>query len=418
MKATGVIVLCLAALVTTAFGADDYFLDQVDDALTFTAFHDRLRARLSGTFDLEGYFLQQPAPGLLFTDQDFLLIPRLSLFLDAQLGPHIYVFAESRVDRGGFDPGQGNIRPWLNEYAVRFTPRDDTRLNLQIGQFATVVGNWVPRHGSWDNPFVTAPLPYEHVLGIWDEQAGDSAATILEWAHIQPRVSAAMEYADKNQAMPVIWGPGYTSGAALTGATEQFDYAVEFKNASLSSRPESWPVTSTNWRYPTVSGRVGYRPDEMWNLGVSASAGSYLRPELASTLPAGHGLDDYRETVLGQDAEFAWHYWQIWAECYETRFAIPLVGNADTLAYYLEAKYKFTPQFFGALRWNQELFSTIPDGAGGFVRWERPVWRVDVAPSYRFTPHTQVKIQYSIQHEDLTSRWANQLLAVQFTIRF
>ena len=27
---------------------------------------------------------------------------------------------------------------------------------------------------------------------------------------------------------------------------------------------------------------------------------------------------------------------------------------------YIEAKYKFTPQFFGALRWNQQLFSTIP----------------------------------------------------------
>ena len=417
MKATGIIVLCLAALVTTAFGADDYFLDQVDDALTFTAFQDRLRARLSGTFDLEGYFLQQPPPGLLFTDQDFLLTPRLSLFLDAQLGQHIYVFAQSRADRG-FDPSEDNIQVRLDEYAIRFTPGDDDRLSLQIGKFATVVGNWVPRHGSWSNPFVTAPLPYENLVGIWSTTAADSAATILRWAHIQPLATAEQEYEDKPERMPVIWGPNYTSGAALEGTTGQIDYAAELKNASLSSPPGSWSATSTNWRDPTVTGRLGYRPDEMWNLGFSASTGSYLSPAAKPTLPAGYGLDDYRETLLGQDAGFAWHYWQIWAECYETRFAIPLVGNADTVAYYFEAKYKFTPQLFGALRWNQQLFSTIPDGTGGSVGWGRDIWQVDVAPGYRFTPHTELKIQYSIQHESLASRWLSQMLAVQFTVRF
>src|SRR5580700_6772143 len=108
MKASGVIVLCFAALATAAFGADD-FLDQVDDALTFAAFQDNLRVRLSGTFDLEGYFLQQPPPGLVFTDQDALVNPRLALFLDAQLGPHLYAFAQSRVDRG-FDPSDGGAQ--------------------------------------------------------------------------------------------------------------------------------------------------------------------------------------------------------------------------------------------------------------------------------------------------------------------
>jgi hypothetical protein len=416
MKASGVIVLCFAALATAAFGADN-FLDQVDDALTISAFQDTLRARLSGTFDLEGYFLQQPPPGLIFSDKDFLLNPRLALFLDAQLGPHIYAFVQSRADRD-FDPSEDNIRVRLDEYAVRFTPGDDARLNLQIGKFATVVGNWVPRHASWGNPFVTAPLPYENLTGIRDTGAAHSAATILNWAHIQPRVSAAAEYGDKDKRLPVIWGPSYASGAALEGTTGQIDYAAELKNASLSSRPESWSATSTNWRSPTVSGRLGYRPNEMWNLGVSASTGSYLRPTADARLPAGHGLDDYREIVLGQDAGFAWHYWQIWAECYETRFAVPLVGHADTLAYYFEAKYKITPQLFGALRWNQQLFSTLPDGAGGSVRWGRDIGRVDAAAGYRFTAQTQLKIQYSIEHESLTSRWLSHFVAVQFTVRF
>ena len=36
-------------------------------------------------------------------------------------------------------------------------------LNVQAGKFATVVGNWIERYDSWNNPFITAPLPYENM---------------------------------------------------------------------------------------------------------------------------------------------------------------------------------------------------------------------------------------------------------------
>jgi hypothetical protein len=109
---------------------------------------------------------------------------------------------------------------------------------------------------------------------------------------------------------------------------------------------------------------------------------------------------------------------QFWAELYETRFAIPTVGDADTFAYYLEAKYKFTPQFFGAVRWNQQVYGTVPDGASGQVRWGRNLWRVDVAPGYRFTPHIQVKLQLSLEHGASDERTYSGLIAGQLVIRF
>ena len=40
----------------------------------------------------------------------------------------------------------GKIGLRLDEYAVRFTPSRDGTLSLQLGQFATIVGNWVARH--------------------------------------------------------------------------------------------------------------------------------------------------------------------------------------------------------------------------------------------------------------------------------
>ncbi|PYK63950.1 MAG: hypothetical protein DMF21_10410, partial [Verrucomicrobia bacterium] len=73
---------------------------------------------------------------------------------------------------------------------------------------------------------------------------------------------------------------------------------------------------------------------------------------------------------------------------------------------------------FGALRWNQQLFGDVPDGAGSDVHWAQDLGRIDAALGYRFTPHTQLKIQYSFQHETTGHEDDNHLVAAQFTIRF
>jgi len=396
---------CLLACTVRAFEIDDFF-DRLDNALTIAAFEGNLRVRLSGTIDTEFYNFQQPAPGLINSEIDNLFNPRLTLFLDAQLGSRIYFFAQSQLDRG-FDPSDQGAQVRLDEYALRFTPWDDGRFNLQMGKFATVVGNWVPRHLSWENPFINAPLVYENVTPTSDKIA---PASPLDFVHRFDN--------GKYEFNPVIWGPSYASGISISGRLGRFDYAAEMKNASLSSRPESWNVTATGFDHPAFSARLGFRPNQIWNFGLSVSDGPYLRPEAEQTLPPGRGIGDYREFVIGQDASFAWHHLQLWAEFYEARFEVPRVGDADTFAYYLEAKYKFTPQLFGALRWNQQLFSNSPDGAGGQVRWSQDLWRVDVAAGYRFTSHIQLKLQYSFQHETTGPRDDNHLIAAQLTVRF
>jgi hypothetical protein len=398
--------LCVFACTAYALEIDDYF-DPLDSALTISAFHDNLRARLSGTLDLEIYNFDQPAPGLIDSSIDTLFNPRLTLFLDAQIGSQIYFFAQSRFDRG-FDPSDHGAQIRLDEYAFRFTPWNDGRLTVQIGKFATVVGNWVPRHLSWENPFVDAPIVYENVTAIRDKYAPVSPFDFIY----------GPTYYKKYAFNPVIWGPSYASGISVSGRLDRFDYAVEMKNASLSSRPESWNVTESSFEPPTFSGRVGFRPNEAWNFGFSASEGPYFQRQAQPTLPPGSDIDDFREFVLGQDASFAWRHLQVWAEIYEARFEVPTVGNADTLAYYVEAKYKFTPQLFGAIRWNQQFFGRVDDGFGNNLRWSPDVERIDLAAGYRFTSHIQLKFQYSFQHETSGQGNDNHLIAAQLTTRF
>src|SRR5947207_812465 len=270
--------LCLFTCTACAFDTDAFF-DRLDTALTISAFQNNLRARLSGTLDLEFYNFEQPPPGLIISDSDNLFNPRLTLFLDTQIGSQIYFFAQSRLDRG-FDPTDNGAQVRVDEYALRVTPWDDGRLTAQIGKFATVVGNWVPRHLSWENPFINAPLVYENVTPIRDKSAPLSVFDFIYGSH----------YCEKYAFNPVIWGPSYASGISVSGRLDRFDYAVEMKNASLSSRPESWTVTESRFEHPTFSDRVGCGPSKAGPDGCSRGSDPTSEPQIRLSVRSGRSV--------------------------------------------------------------------------------------------------------------------------------
>ncbi len=381
-------------------------LDRVEEALAFSTAGGELHGKFSGLASYEAYRFSGTPLGSVFTSRRDFFNPRLILFADVQMGSHWYGFVQSRFDRG-FNPRDHTTQLRMDEYALRLTPWNDGRFNFQIGKFATVVGNWVGRHQSWENPFVNAPMMYDNFTAIYDAEIPATAQKFL---------SGATD--DRYDYNPVIWGPSYATGASISGGLGKFDYAAEIKNSSLASRPESWELRSMNFAHPTISSRVGFRPDQAWNLGVSYSEGSYLLPRAFAGQPPGSGPGDYLQKVIAQDLSFAWHHLQLWAEVFASRFQVPNAGNADTLGYYLEAKYKFTPQMFGAVRWNQMHFSRMSDGTGGSAPWFPDMWRMDVASGYRPTAHTQIKLQYSLQHESVSFRPYSHMLALQLTIRF
>ncbi len=393
----------------------DELFDKFDQALTLSLADGKVRIRLSGLMDLEAYSLPQPAPGLIFTERYSLFNPRLTLFFDAQIGPHVYAFVQGRADQG-FDPGYRPGRVALDEYAVRYTPWGDGRISVQVGKFATVFGDWAPKHSSWDTPFITAPLAYENLTGMWDSSAADSLDTLRAWAGLSGAAGTTRRDAldSRYLRLPLIWGPSYASGAAIFGHIGKFEYAAEVKNSSLSSRPDDWDATQVQWRRPTFTARLGWRQNQSWNMGASGSIGTYLNRLASGSTAAGHSLSDYRQIMLGQDVSYAWHHWELAAEVMESRFEIPGLGDADSLAYYISAKYKFTPQIFGALRWNQHVFGTLPYGRGGSDKWGGDIWRTDVALGYRFNAHTQLKLQYGIERRAADIAGFGHTFAAQF----
>jgi hypothetical protein len=406
-----------AALVLLAHAAGAIeALDRVDQALRWQTADGSARVALSGRLDVETYWIDQRPPGLVFGDDGPFANTRLVLLLDAWLGKHLYAFVQARADRG-FDPRlvpDGDAR--ADEYLVRWTPLASPALNLQLGKFATLVGNWVLRHDSWQNPFVTAPLPYERVTTVSDDAAPDSPAAFR----------ARRDLADKKRKwLPVVWGPSYASGASAFGRTDALEYGIEVKNAALGSRPSEWDGTERDWSEPTVSGRIGLRPSPAWAVGVSASTGPYLRHDAERSLRPGDDTADFRETVLAADARWSWRHLELWSEIFAARFEVPFAcrrctphsEDADSLAWYVEGRYRVTPSLFAALRWNQQVFADV-ESPGGDVASDRDAWRTDMALTYRFDRHVQAKLQYAIGRQTGSVQQGEQLVAAQLTIRF
>ncbi len=404
LKASSLI-LGLVLCATAVRGQE--WLDTLDDHLSIKTHNGFFRSDLSGLLDLEGYYIDQRPPGLLMENDSFLNY-RLSFFLDTRLGPHFYSFVQARMDRG-FDPGEKDFDARLDEYLLRWTPWNDSRLNLQIGKFATVVGSWVQRHDSWQNPLITAPLPYENLTPLADGDPPDSPTDLLARRHVSDV---------KTEWLPIIWGPVYATGASVFGSLGKFDYGLEVKNASISSHPYAWEPNGNLWEYPTASARLGFRPSPAWNHGISFSAGPYMTTESSAALPPGKSIGDYNQFTFDYDVSYAWHRWQWWGEVFLTRFQVPNVGNADLVAYYVEAKYKITASLFAAARWNQELYGTINNGLGGQEPWGNDMYRIDLALGYRLTRHLQGKLQYSFGHRQAALQQGEQLVAAQVTMKF
>lgn len=381
--------------------------DVLGESLSVTGADGMPSARLSMMTDVTVLVPERPPPGLLRSNDVPFVAPRAAFFFDATFGPRLAGHAQARIDRG-YDPGRqpdGDAR--FDEYFLEALLFERGQVTLRAGKFATVFGAWVERHLAWDNPLITAPALYEDMLAITDRTAPADFATFV-----------ARHDAPDNKAgwVPVIWGPSYTTGAALSGQVGQFDLAIEVKNAALSARPEAWSAVDHGFdTTPTVSGRIAWQPRADWTLGASASRGPYLRAEARRTLPPGRDLDDYLQTVIAADATFERHRLQLWLELARSDFEVPRVGDVGVFSGFVEARYKLAPQWWLAGRWNQSWFDDTPTLQQS---WDRDLRRLDIALGYRYDVHIEAKLEYSVGDQSGGDTNGNQLFAAQLVLWF
>lgn len=379
------------------------------DGFSFGSADTPYRVNLRPSIEATLWAGDRPSPALLNLRDDPFLAPRLSLAIDASAGSHWFFSANARWDRG-FDPGDrpdGDVR--LDEVMLRWRPFDDQRLNFQIGKFPSIFGAWTAQSDFFDDPFLLAPLPYSQIIGI-----NTRNLEAISPAAISARASgaaAAFSSLPKDLWTSILWGPGYASGACVFGATEHLDYALEIKNAALSSHPDSW--TDVNFNHPTLTARLGYRPDASWSLGLSGSRGSWLEKSAP-----GVDRDDLMQNTLGFDVRWAHHNFIVSGEAVVSEFETPAAGDLRTAAWFLQARWKASPGFWLAARFGQ-IFANDATGADGRdVPWQPDVWRAELGAGWRINPNLLVKAGYSFTHADGDPAAGNHLFGAGVGWRF
>ena len=391
---------------TTALRGGGFF-DTLDEKTRFDSDALGLHADLSFMTEATLFVPELPAQGLLTSDDQVFFVPRLITFFDVQMGDRLTLHTQMRADRG-FDPGaapDGEVR--LDEYYLQARILKDDDLNVRVGKFGTAFGSWAKRSLSWNNPFVTAPMAYEDVLTVSDQRIPLSVNQFVHRRDVSDK---------KNLWLPILWGPSYATGLSVSDRIDWVEYALEVKNASISSSPEVWDAAQVGFpTNPTVTGRVGLHPAPEWSLGTSVSHGAYLQANTASSLPIGSSVNNFTQTTWGIDAGYEHGRWQIWSELIGTRFEVPRVGALEAVSGFIEAKYKLTADLWTAFRWNQAAFGDVP---GLDLSWDRNGWRSDIALGWRLSENIQAKLQYSLGDKSGQEPEGNHLGALQLVMKF
>ncbi len=395
--------LMLCLFIPLLLWADQFEqrMDALGDLLQFGLLESKLNARISGLTDIEAYVFESPPPALLETNKSWILQPRATLFVDIQQGLRNYFFAQARVDRG-FDPKDSGLQARIEEFAWRLSPWDDRRLSLQAGQFTTIVGPWPKRHLSWNNPFISAPLFYENRTLLSDQN--------------DPATLGMPGYSTNYGGNPIIWGASYTSGIAVSGSVQKWDWSIELKNASLSSRPNYWPAWKVGFGEPTLAARLSWQPSLKWTLGLSTSHGAFLAPSSSYQLGPDRRRGDYIQRLWLFDISYAFRHWQMWMEVVYTSFDGPAMERLESSAYFLELRRKIGPRLSAALRWNQQFFSERSYYGQPQGRWGDEMIRIDAAVTWRFNAYSQIQLELGSRHSKSASQRLG--LSTRYTLRF
>lgn len=406
MSRAPIIGITLASLISPLLASEsfDQWMDDLSSNLAYSSSNGTFRGALSGTIDLEYHSFEGSPPSLIDTEDSSIFQPRTTLFFDLQSGSRLYGFVQARIDRG-FDPAEQDLEMRFDEYLLRYTHWDDGRLNLQAGKFSTVTGQWFKRHISWRNPFINAPMIYDQV-------------TLLSDRRIYPSPFPARNTADRRLSLynPLVWGPVYATGAAASGQLAKFEWAIELKNAALTSHPDYWTLDEKDFDDNTFSARVAWRPELPWTFGLSASQGAYLGAWVEG---AGNWYsDNLKQTAYIADVSYERRHFQFWSEFIYSEFELLGGVNARSTAYFLEGRYKFKPMLSGALRFNQQFFSDIVRSGVNAGPWGEEQIRLDLALTYRFSAYSQLQIEVDLRDQDTNLIAMETHFATRFTLRF
>lgn len=286
---------------------------------------------------------------------------------------------------------------------------DQEWLGLRAGLAPSLIGTFGLRSSYFNaNPLIGLPM-------IWQYR------TTLDASGLASNEDMLRRRAQNRRGLPLLYDSCWNIQWELLGQVGHFEYSLGVTPGSMSNPKEAVAVEGVQWL-----ARLGAEPVPGLRLGVSGGFGPYVAGQsyddeiLATSFPG--EADDYDQITLGFDLEYSRGKARFFSEGYISTWEAPLVAQDLTLkGGYLEGRYDFRPEWFGAVRVGAMFFgdiSSASDGSGPQTGWDDDVLRVELSFTYRMARELQLQLGW--QHTEFITGndAAEDLLAVQLRAVF
>jgi hypothetical protein len=272
--------------------------------------------------------------------------------------------------------------------------RGNTAVTIKAGRLTTAFGSFALRYDDADNPVIDQPLSYITILPLRADQLECGTNDLLRQSY--GAVAALCG------GTPGI-GPGVTplplygmDGVQADVSTRHFDGRLQMTTRSPSNRDAAGAWN----QYLQFTAGGGFTIRQGFRVGVSEFRGPYLDRSLASLLPAGTTIRDFRASGFGVDGQWARGRWSVNGEWQRLRYEAPhFVVPPSVTAAYAEAKSILTPRFFVAGRagWLNTRRVVDLDGVAA-PRYAPTLTSIEAGCGAWLDRRVLVKASYSILH--------------------
>ena len=312
---------------------------------------------------------------------------------------------------------QSNLRPW-----ARLSELGGARwLNLQAGVLPTLFGTFGERSSSTSRVVISTPLLYFYHTAIRPSHVPAGPDHFF-----QPGIrgggnnSLTHEGVFSFGGLPPAYDACWDAGVELFGSLHGVQASLSSTMGTVSH--PAMNADNYNDGYG-VSGRLGYLASSgaLFGLRVGASGayGPYLDQETAESpsFPAGASPEDYANTALGLDLEYARGPWQLFAEAGRVGWEVPNVSpTLTTDSYYVELVRDLGPLWSVAARQEGLYFNDITSSEGVTEPWDYGLTRWEAAVAFRFNRGARVRTAYQVTRFPDAPHLDGELFALQLQV--
>lgn len=349
--------------------------------------------------------------------------PYIRLFVSGNVSEKWFV---SSVLQADYYEGKSLSSPFFSVLNINYTPRAASDLMFTLGRFVTPYGVYSGRVLSSDNPFVHLPLTHESGLPL-SKKLG-----FLSSGNYDPNLIGQI-YGMDEKGLTMVYQRMYSQGVKVSGTVGDNQWLGY--DAGLTLAPASSHLEYGEYDLPSITGRITLRPFIWSKIGISYSAGSFLKKDAALDTLLAYDLSSYKQKLMGADLMLSYRYYSLLLEYNHSFWKAPYydpqsststnrrTGKTAVDHFAVEAKVNlpFIVGSYLAARYEQlkpeDIRIYVQYVSNTKYPWTYDRERVEIVAGYKLEKNITLKASY-LYSGDSGPDLDDNVLAIQFSVLF